>query len=282
MNHYDVLGVKRTASQEEIKKAYKDLVKKYHPDVYKGDKTFAEKKTAQINGAYEVLANPETRQAYDDETFPKVNYSYTPPEYTNYYDQYKDKYKNTYSYRHNENVRDGSEHDYYTYVNYGPRGTNYNRYQTQNPNYNNNPFTDKIYANVNKLSSQKQKTIFIIFILIYIILFIFSIIQFQKLMNPTSSKNSKTPDVSYSSEPETSLKNETADSFKNETSENINTYKNEITNTTIVPEQEYDLYDFFTEAELESLYLEVKPYFENEVTYEEFKKILAEYLNISY
>ena len=43
MNHYEVLGIKKTATTSEIKEAYKELVKKYHPDIYPGDKSYAEK-----------------------------------------------------------------------------------------------------------------------------------------------------------------------------------------------------------------------------------------------
>lgn len=65
MNHYEVLNVKPTASQNEIKKAYRMLAKKYHPDTYKGDKSFAEDKMQEINRAYDVLSNPDLRKSYD-------------------------------------------------------------------------------------------------------------------------------------------------------------------------------------------------------------------------
>lgn len=61
---YGVLGVSRTASNDEIKKAYKKLALKYHPDRNKGDKQ-AEEKFKQINEAYEALIDPEKRQMYD-------------------------------------------------------------------------------------------------------------------------------------------------------------------------------------------------------------------------
>ncbi|HUV47030.1 MAG TPA: DnaJ C-terminal domain-containing protein [Candidatus Bathyarchaeia archaeon] len=60
---YDVLGVSKSASQPEIKKAYRNLALKYHPDRNK-EKDAAEK-FKEINEAYEVLSNPEKRQTYD-------------------------------------------------------------------------------------------------------------------------------------------------------------------------------------------------------------------------
>ncbi|MDI6639706.1 MAG: molecular chaperone DnaJ [Methanocellales archaeon] len=63
-DYYDVLGVDRNASQEEIKKAYRRLAKKYHPDV-NPDKKAAEENFKEISEAYEVLADPSKRANYD-------------------------------------------------------------------------------------------------------------------------------------------------------------------------------------------------------------------------
>jgi len=63
-DYYETLGVSKDASQEDIKKAYRKLAKKYHPDVCPGDKK-AEEKFKEINEAYEVLGDPEKRKAYD-------------------------------------------------------------------------------------------------------------------------------------------------------------------------------------------------------------------------
>ncbi|MBO8168817.1 MAG: molecular chaperone DnaJ [Thermoanaerobacteraceae bacterium] len=63
-DYYEVLGVSRDASQEEIKKAYRKLARKYHPDVNPGDKE-AEKRFKEIKEAYEVLSNSEKRARYD-------------------------------------------------------------------------------------------------------------------------------------------------------------------------------------------------------------------------
>lgn len=63
-DYYQILGVSRNASEKEIKQAYRRLARKHHPDVNPGDKS-AEAKFKEINGAYEVLSNPEKRKKYD-------------------------------------------------------------------------------------------------------------------------------------------------------------------------------------------------------------------------
>jgi molecular chaperone DnaJ len=63
-DYYEILGVSRTASQEEIKQAYRKLARKYHPDVNRNDAN-AEERFKEINEAYEVLSDAQRRQRYD-------------------------------------------------------------------------------------------------------------------------------------------------------------------------------------------------------------------------
>src|SRR5580765_3697616 len=63
-DYYEILGVPRTSSDAEIKKAFRKLAREHHPDVAK-DKKKAEEKFKEINEAYEVLSDPANRKKYD-------------------------------------------------------------------------------------------------------------------------------------------------------------------------------------------------------------------------
>jgi len=65
-DYYETLGVSKTASEDEIRKAFRVLARKYHPDMVKAkEKAAAESKFKEINEAYEVLSDPEKRKKYD-------------------------------------------------------------------------------------------------------------------------------------------------------------------------------------------------------------------------
>ncbi len=67
-DYYEILGVKKSASADDIRKAFRKLARKYHPDVNPGDKT-AEEKFKTLSEANEVLSDPKKRKIYDQVGF---------------------------------------------------------------------------------------------------------------------------------------------------------------------------------------------------------------------
>ena len=64
-DYYEVLGIQKNASPEQIKKAYRDKAKQYHPDMNRDNKKEAEEKFKEVSEAYEVLMDPQKKQLYD-------------------------------------------------------------------------------------------------------------------------------------------------------------------------------------------------------------------------
>ena len=81
-DYYEALGVDRHADEAEIKKAYKKLARKYHPDMNPGNKR-AEERFKEINEANEVLSDPEKRARYDQYGFAGVDPNFNPNQYAN-------------------------------------------------------------------------------------------------------------------------------------------------------------------------------------------------------
>jgi curved DNA-binding protein CbpA len=67
VNYYQVLGVKANASDREIRQAYRELSKQYHPDTTRFPLAIAQQKFLEVKTAYEVLSNPEQRSSYDQQ-----------------------------------------------------------------------------------------------------------------------------------------------------------------------------------------------------------------------
>src|SRR6202041_65957 len=67
-DYYDTLSVPRTASEDDIRKAYRKLARKYHPDLNPGDKS-AEDRFKNVQEAYDILSEPKKRQMYDQVGF---------------------------------------------------------------------------------------------------------------------------------------------------------------------------------------------------------------------
>lgn len=152
MNYYEILKISRDADENEIKNAYKKLVKKYHPDLFVADKEFAEKKIKEINEAYSILSDPKSKDEYD--------------EYLNEIDQ--------------EEIKDTA----YESQNYQ------NDDYANNQSLEHILIINWILEKIEKLNKRTQIKIFLIFMFILLVIFLNNLIKFRNSLE-NSIKNSE-------------------------------------------------------------------------------------------
>ncbi len=209
-NYYEILEVDKNASPEVIDKAYKTLVKKYHPDLQEPhEKEQAESKIKEINEAYDVLSDKTKRNEYNKTL---QNNSISIEKYNlivkenqrlkneldnikniyyqniNNYSQNNNNYSNVNNYSQSNN--DYSNEDNYSQNNtYSNTNDNYKNIKYNNPNYENNTnrinynnsindFLKKHHYNKNNHNGNDKLIPFIIFFAIIIIFFIPEILNF--------------------------------------------------------------------------------------------------------
>lgn len=133
-NYYDILEINKNASPEIVEKAYKTLVKKYHPDLQENDlKIKYEEKIKKINEAYEILSDTEKRKNYD------LNLKATEIS------------ENDYNNLINENINLKNEINYLknNFNKINSHNIQNNNYSNQNNNYNSNNNTNNINEQIN-------------------------------------------------------------------------------------------------------------------------------------
>ena len=122
-NYYEILGVSRTATADEIKKAYRTLAFKYHPDRNQGNAA-AEEKFKQISAAYDVLGDEAKRRQYDMG-------SYSENAYSNAGNQSQQQYQRQYQYTYSNPFGDENFWEWFNGAQFRSRNQ-----QTQNYHYN--------------------------------------------------------------------------------------------------------------------------------------------------
>ena len=163
-NYYDILEVSKNASPEIIEKAYKTLVKKYHPDLQKdSDKNKYEEKIKKINEAYDILSDSEQRKKYD---FNLKNTEISLNDYNSLYQENINLKNNLNILKEKLNYLNNNQNNYEKNTFY------YNNMKNNNIRNNNNNLKSNIIFNLKK----RIKDLIALLITIIIFIFIFFIL----------------------------------------------------------------------------------------------------------
>lgn len=180
MNYYDILGISNSATKAEIKKAYKTLVKKYHPDVYEGDKSIAESKIKELNEAYETLSNPDLRKKYDDSLL-AIHDENT---FTN--NDFETSHSNEDKFKNYDNLYNDNYYKRYTTNYYGVSRDNLHKDTSRNYSQNNNIKNSDLF-----ILSNSKLFLFMICALLIILIFLLIFISYLKTFFTDSSNQTQ-------------------------------------------------------------------------------------------
>lgn len=173
-NYYEILEVNKNASPEIIEKAYKTLVKKYHPDLQQDeDKNKYEEKIKKINEAYDILSDSEKRKKYD---LNLKNTEISINDYNSLYQENINLKNNLNILKEKLNYLNNIQNNYKkNNLNYNNLENNKNYSENNNINYNDINYTN-YFSNFFVNIKNKLKDLFAFFITILIIIFIFFIL----------------------------------------------------------------------------------------------------------
>lgn len=173
-NYYEILEVNKNASPEIIEKAYKILVKKYHPDLQQDEnKNKYEEKIKKINEAYDILSDPEKRKKYD---LNLKNTEISINDYNSLYQENINLKNNLNILKEKLNYLNNIQNNYEkNNLNYNNLENNKNYSENNNINYNDINYTN-YFSNFFVNIKNKLKDLFAFFITILIIIFIFFIL----------------------------------------------------------------------------------------------------------
>lgn len=173
-NYYEILEVNKNASPEIIEKAYKTLVKKYHPDLQQDEnKNKYEEKIKKINEAYDILSDSEKRKKYD---LNLKNTEISINDYNSLYQENINLKNNLNILKEKLNYLNNIQNNYEkNNLNYNNLENNKNYSENNNINYNDINYTN-YFSNFFVNIKNKLKDLFAFFITILIIIFIFFIL----------------------------------------------------------------------------------------------------------